>query len=79
MNRPMGARNTKVRSEQTGAKAYGTRKKTNHLYRRHANGLDAELAATVIKQVFQVRTQHVNDENVVKAFLTKMMDLGNAG
>jgi hypothetical protein len=44
----------------------------------HANGLDAELAAAEVEKVFKVWTQKVNDENVVKALLSKMVDLRHA-
>jgi len=43
----------------------------------HTNGLDAELAAAEIEEVFQVRTQEVDDENVVETLLSKMVDLRN--
>jgi hypothetical protein len=50
---------------------------SNHLFCGHTNGLDAELAAAEIEEVFQVRTQEVDDENVVEALLSKMVDLRN--
>jgi len=49
------------------------------LLRRHANSLDAELAAAEVEEVFQVRTQEVNDEDIMETLLSKMMDLRNAG
>jgi hypothetical protein len=48
------------------------------LLRRHANSLDGELAAAEVEEVFQVRTQEVNDENIVETLLSKMVDLRNA-
>jgi len=52
--------------------------KTNHLLCSHTNSLYAELAAAEVEEIFQVRTQEVNDENVVEALLSKMVDLRNA-
>ena len=43
----------------------------------HANSLDAELAAAEVEKVFQVRTQEVDDENVVETLLSEMVDLRN--
>lgn len=53
-------------------------KKANHLLCRHANCLDAELAATEIKKVLQVWTQKIDDEDIVKTLLSKMVNLRNA-
>jgi hypothetical protein len=47
------------------------------LLRSHADGLDAELAATEVEEVFQVRTQEVNNEDVVETLLSEMVDLRN--
>lgn len=55
------------------------KKKTDHLLRSHANRLDAELAAAEIEKVFEVWAQKVDDENIVKALLPKMVDLRDAG
>ena len=41
----------------------------------HTNGLDGELAAAEIEEVFQVRTQEVDDENVMETLLSKVVDL----
>ena len=54
------------------------KKNTNHLLRRHADSLDAELAAAEVEEVFQVRTQEVNNENIMETLLSKMVDLRNA-
>ena len=43
----------------------------------HTNSLDAELAAAEVEKVFQVRTQEVDDENVMQTLLSKMVDLRN--
>ena len=56
----------------------GRKKKTDHLFRSHANGFDAEFAVAEVEEVFQVRAQEVNNEDVVKTLLTKMVDLRNA-
>jgi hypothetical protein len=53
------------------------KKKANHLLCGHTNGLDAELAAAEVEEVFQVRTQEVDDENVMETLLSKMVDLRN--
>lgn len=67
-------------TEHTGAKAAKKKKneKTNHLFRSHANCFDGELAAAEVEEVFQVRAQEVNNENIVETLLTKMVDLRNA-
>jgi len=58
---------------------FGARDKTNHLLRGHTNSLDAKLAPAEVEEVFQVRTQEVDDKNIMEALLSKMVDLGNAG
>ena len=50
----------------------------NHLLCGHTNGLDAELAVAEVEEIFQVRTQEVDDENVMETLLSKMVDLRNA-
>jgi hypothetical protein len=49
--------------------------KINYLLRSHASGFDTGLATAEIEKVFKVWTQGVNDENVVKALLSKMVGL----
>ena len=55
----------------------GVEKKANHLLCGHTNGLDAELAAAEVVEIFQVRTQEVNDKSFMEALLPKMVDLGD--
>ena len=62
-------------TEHTSAKGAKKKKKTCHLFRSHANRLDAELAAAKVEEVFQVRAQEVDNENVVETLLTKMVNL----
>ncbi len=38
---------------------------TDHLSRRHTNGLDRELATTHVKEILQTGPQQVDDEDVV--------------
>lgn len=52
---------------------------THHLLSSHAHRLDGELATAHVEQILQVWSQEVDDENVVQAFLTEIMYLGNAG
>jgi hypothetical protein len=48
------------------------------LLRSHAYGLDGELATAHVEQVFKIRSQEIDREDVVQAFLAKVMYLGNA-
>ena len=50
----------------------------HHLLRRHADSFDAELAAAHVKEVFEVGAEEVDDEDIVEAFLTKVVHLGDA-
>ena len=50
---------------------------THHLLSGHADRLDAELAVAHVEQVLQVGTEQVNNEDVVEALLTEVVDLGN--
>lgn len=52
--------------------------KTYHLFRNHACGFDGEFSVAVVEQVFQAWAEKVNDQNVVKAFLTKVVDIWDA-
>ena len=45
----------------------------------HHNGLGGESAVAVIEEVFERRPEEVNDENVVKTLLAKVVDIGNTG
>jgi hypothetical protein len=48
-----------------------------HLLRNHYHGLDGESPVTVIEEVFQTRPKQVDDENVVQAFLAKVINIRN--
>ena len=51
---------------------------THHLFRCHADGFDAELAAAHVKEVLEVGAEEVNDEDIVEALLAKVVHLGDA-
>jgi hypothetical protein len=48
-----------------------------HLLGDHDNSLGREATVAVIEQVFEGRTQQVNDEDIVKSLLTEVVDVGN--
>lgn len=48
-----------------------------HLLGDHDNSLGREATVAVIEQVFEGRTQQVNDEDVVKSLLTEVVNVGN--
>jgi hypothetical protein len=48
---------------------------TDHLLGCHDDCLDRELAAAHVEEVFETRSEQVNNEDVVKALLTKVVDL----
>lgn len=50
----------------------------HHLPGSHADGLDAELPIAHVEKIFETRPQKVDDEDIVQAFLTKMVDLRDA-
>lgn len=52
-----------------------TRKRTHHLLRSHADRLYGELATTVVEKVFEVRSEEVDDEDVMESFLPEMVHL----
>jgi len=52
---------------------------TYHLFGNHHNGLDRELSMTMIEEVFKAWAEQVNDQDVVKAFLTKVINIRNTG
>ena len=56
----------------------GTRGDTYHLFRRHADGLDGELAAAHVEEVLQVGPEKVDDEDVVEALLPEVVHLRDA-
>lgn len=51
---------------------------TYHLLSDHDNSLRGEASVTMIKQVFQTQTKQVNDKDVVKSFLPKVVDIWNS-
>lgn len=55
------------------------RRATYHLLGNHDGGFDREAAIAVIKEVLQARTEEIDDEDVMKAFLAKVVDLRDAG
>jgi len=60
------------------ADADGRCRQTHHLLSDHAARLDGEFSATHVKQVFERWTEQVDHEDIVKALLTKVVDLWNA-
>ena len=50
-----------------------------HLLGNHHNGLDRELSMAVIEEVFEAWAEQVNDQDVVKALLTKVIYIRNTG
>lgn len=52
---------------------------TDHLLGRHTNGLESEFPATHVEEVFEVGAEKVNDENIVKSLLAKVVHLGDTG
>ena len=51
----------------------------NHLFGDHHHRLDGETSVAMIEKVFQRRTEQVDDQNVVQAFLAEVVDIGDAG
>lgn len=47
----------------------------DHLLRSHADGLDRELTAAHVEQVFQVRSQQVDGQHIVQTLLSEMVYL----
>ena len=47
----------------------------NHLLRYHHNSLRRESSIAVIKQIFERGSEEVDDEDVVQAFLAKVIDI----
>ena len=52
--------------------------KTDHLLRHHDHCLGRKPSVAVIEQIFQRRSQEIDDENVVKALLAEVVDIGYA-
>lgn len=51
----------------------------HHLPGGHADGFDGEFSATHVEEIFETGPQKVDDENVVQALLTKVVDLRDTG
>ena len=52
---------------------------TYHLLSYHDDSLDGELSVAVVEQVLQAGAEEVNDQNVVKALLAKVIDIRDPG
>lgn len=50
-----------------------------HLFGNHHNGLDGEFSMAVIEEVFKAWAKQVNDQDVVKALLAKVIYIRNTG
>lgn len=50
----------------------------NHLLSHHDGGFEGEAAAAPLKQILKRWTKEVNDENVMQAFLAKVIDTWDA-
>ena len=50
----------------------------DHLLCSHANRLDSKFSSTHVEQVLQAGPQEVDHEDVVEAFLSKVVDLRNS-
>ena len=55
------------------------RSATYHLLCYHDHGLDGEFAVAMVEEVLQAGPQQVNDQDVVEALLTEVVDIRNAG
>jgi len=49
-----------------------------HLLGDHDHGLDREATSAVVEEVLERGSEQVNDKDVVEAFLTKVIDIGDA-
>lgn len=47
-----------------------------HLLGHHDNSFYRESSVAVVKEILQARTQKVNDEYVMQAFLTEIVHIG---
>jgi hypothetical protein len=56
-----------------------TGKETHHLLSHHHNGLGGESTVAVIEEILEGRAEKVNNEDVVKTFLSEIVDIGNSG
>jgi hypothetical protein len=52
---------------------------THHLLGNHDYSLDGELPVAVVEQVLQTGTEQIDDQNVVQAFLTEVVDIRDPG
>lgn len=49
-----------------------------HLFRNHDDRLDAEPTAAMVKQILERGAQQVDHQDIVKTFLSEIVDIGNA-
>lgn len=49
-----------------------------HVFSKHSDGFNRKLASAHIKHIFQAWTKEINDQNIVKTFLTKVVGIGYA-
>ena len=49
----------------------------DHLLRYHHDSLCRKSSVTVIKQVFKRRSEEIDDEDIVEAFLAEVIDIRN--
>lgn len=52
---------------------------TNHLLGNHDHSLDGKASVAVVEEILERRTQEIDDEDVVKTLLAKVVHIGNAG
>lgn len=57
----------------------GKNKGAYHLFRSHADSLNREFPTAHVKKILQVRTEEVNDENIVQSLLAEVVNLRYAG
>lgn len=50
-----------------------------HLFRDHYHCFGRELSVAVIEQILQGRSEEVNDQNIMKTFLTEVIDIRYTG
>ena len=53
--------------------------RTNHLLGDHDYSLDRELPVAVVEQVLQTGAEQIDDQDVVQALLSKVINIRNAG
>jgi hypothetical protein len=50
-----------------------------HVFSQHRDSFNGKLATAHIKHIFQAWTKEINDQNIVKTFLAKVISIGYAG